>query len=158
MRCPFCKEDDDRVVDSRSSEEGMAIRRRRECQKCKRRFTSYERIEESPLKVIKKDGGRVSFDRQKIRTGIERACWNLPIGTGQIDQVVSRIEKIIYDGYEHEVHSHEIGELVMSELKALDQVAYIRFASVYREFKDVSEFMQVLSEFIQGREPEEQAE
>lgn len=156
MRCPFCKQDDDRVVDSRGSEEGTVVRRRRECQKCKRRFTSYERVEESPLRVIKKDGSRVSFDRLKIANGIERACWNLPIAVGEIEAALERIEKTIYANYDHEVNSHEIGELAMAELKQLNQVAYIRFASVYREFKDVSEFMHVLSEFMRGKGTEEE--
>lgn len=155
MRCPFCKQDNDRVVDSRASEEGTVVRRRRECQDCKRRFTSHERVEQSPLRVIKKDGTRVSFDRDKIQSGIEKACWNLPISGEVIETVLARIEKMVYDNYEHEVNSHEVGELVMSELKELDQVAYIRFASVYREFKDVSEFMQVLSEFIRGQNVED---
>jgi transcriptional repressor NrdR len=152
VRCPFCNEDKDRVVDSRSSEEGTVIRRRRECQSCSRRFTTYERIEQSPLRVIKKDGRRDSFTRDKIKTGVDKACWNLPIGPMEIERLISRVERTVFDNYEHEINSHEVGELVMGELRELDQVAYVRFASVYREFKDVSEFMKVLHEFMKGRE------
>jgi transcriptional repressor NrdR len=152
MRCPFCNHERDRVVDSRASEDGVVIRRRRQCQNCSRRFTTYERVEHSPLRVIKKDGRREPFDRQKIRGGIERACWNLAVGPAEIESAVARVERTIYDHYEQEVNSHEIGELVMNELKNLSQVAYVRFASVYREFKEVEEFVQVLSEFLKNRE------
>ena len=151
MRCPFCREDNDRVVDSRSGEDGSTIRRRRECLKCKRRFTTYERIEDNPLRVIKKDGRRVPFDREKLRRGIEKACWNLPISAEQIDRLVLGVESDFVEKYDREGPSQYVGELVMRELRKLHQVAYIRFASVYREFKDVSEFMGVLEEFLKGR-------
>ena len=150
MRCPYCKEDDDKVVDSRSGEGGNVIRRRRECLQCHRRYTTYERVEESPLRVMKKAGDRESFDRGKLRSGIEKACWNLPISADEIDAVVSRIEQAIIETNDREVLSERIGEMVMEELRGLHQVAYIRFASVYREFKDVTEFMQVLQEFMRS--------
>jgi transcriptional repressor NrdR len=139
------------VVDSRTGEDGATIRRRRECLACKRRFTTYERIEENPLRVIKKDGRRVPYEREKIRRGVEKACWNLPVSADQIDQVVAAVETDAFDKYEREVPSSYLGELIMRELRKLNQVAYIRFASVYREFKDISEFMGVMEEFIKGR-------
>jgi transcriptional repressor NrdR len=129
----------------------MVVRRRRECQNCHRRFTTYERVEESPLRVIKKDGRREPFDRRKIRSGVERACWNLPISPTEMDALVARVERTIYDHYEQEINSHEVGEMVMHELRDLDQVAYVRFASVYREFKEAGEFIQLLKEFVQGQ-------
>jgi transcriptional repressor NrdR len=148
MRCPYCKQDNDKVVDSRSCEEGLATRRRRECLECGRRYTTYERLEESPLRVVKKGGAREAFDRKKVRSGIEKACWNLPVSAEAIDAVVNRIEQRIVESNEREVTSEAIGGRVMEELRNLHQVAYIRFASVYREFKDVTEFMQVLQEFM----------
>lgn len=151
MRCPFCREDNDRVMDSRSSEDGVIIRRRRACLKCKRRFTTYERVEETPLKVIKKDGRRVPYEHEKIRRGLEKACWNLNVSVEQIDRIVSDIESDAFEKYDREVPSSYIGELIMRELRKLNQVAYVRFASVYKEFKDVSEFMEVLQEFVKGR-------
>lgn len=141
MRCPFCGHDEDRVIDSRSTEEGTAIRRRRECLKCSGRFTSYERIEIHPLVVIKKDGRREPFDRQKIMSGIAKACQKRPISTQKIERIVHEIEKVLSDRMKREVESSEIGELVMERLQALDQVAYVRFASVYRRFEDVSDFL-----------------
>jgi transcriptional repressor NrdR len=143
--------DQDRVVDSRSGDDGTSIRRRRECLSCKRRFTTYERIEENPMRVVKKDGRRVPYDREKLRRGIERACWNLAVSAEQIDQAVAAVEGEAFEKYEREVPSTYIGELVMSELRKLHQVAYVRFASVYREFKDVGEFLGVLEEFVKGR-------
>jgi transcriptional repressor NrdR len=143
--------DKDRVVDSRAGEDGAAIRRRRECLNCKRRFTTYERLEESPLRVVKKDGRRVPYEREKLRRGIEKACWNLAISAEQIDAVVGAVEADALQKYEREIPSNYLGELIMRELRKLHQVAYIRFASVYREFKDVSEFMTVLEEFLKGR-------
>ena len=151
MRCPFCREDNDRVVDSRSGEDGVTIRRRRECLKCKRRFTTYERIEDNPLRVIKKDGRRGPYDREKLRRGVERACWNLSVSAEAIDRVVAGVEAEAFEKFEREVPSKFLGELVMRELRRLNQVAYVRFASVYKEFKDVSEFMDVLEEFLKGR-------
>ena len=150
MRCPYCKEDDDKVVDSRSGEGGRLIRRRRECLKCSRRYTTYERVEESPLRVVKKAGDREAFDRLKLRSGIEKACWNLPVSADEIDALVNRIEQGLIETNDREAPSERIGEMVMNELRALNQVAYVRFASVYREFKDVTEFMQVLQEFMRA--------
>ncbi|MCW8130408.1 MAG: transcriptional regulator NrdR [Planctomycetota bacterium] len=153
MRCPFCREDNDRVVDSRAGDEGATIRRRRECLHCKRRFTTYERIEENPLRVVKKDGRRVPYEREKLRRGIEKACWNLAISAEQIDQVVASVESEAFEQFDREVPSNFLGELIMREMRKLHHVAYIRFASVYKEFKDVSEFMDVLEEFLKGRAP-----
>lgn len=150
MRCPFCREDNDKVVDSRAGEDGFTIRRRRECQVCHRRYTTHERIEENPLRVIKKDNKRVLYEREKLRKGIERACWNLNVSIEQIDNMVANVESDAFDKYEREVPSSYLGELVMRELHKTDHVAYIRFASVYKEFKDVSEFMEVLEEFVKG--------
>ena len=146
MRCPYCKTDSDKVVDTRSVDESWATRRRRECLKCGRRFTTYERVEESPLKVIKKDGSRVPFDRAKIRLGIERACGNLPIPAETIDNATAAVENGIFSKYEREVPSELIGTLVMRELASINKVAYVRFASVYREFQEVGEFYNVLEE------------
>ena len=150
MRCPYCKEDDDKVVDSRSGEGGRLIRRRRECLKCSRRYTTYERVEESPLRVVKKAGEREAFDRAKLRSGIEKACWNLPVSADEIEAVVNRIEQGLIETNDREAPSERIGQMVMDELRGVHQVAYVRFASVYREFKDVTEFMQVLQEFMRA--------
>jgi len=142
MRCPFCRDDNDKVVDSRSSGEGNIIRRRRECLACGRRFTTYERIETAPIRVVKKDGSREEFDRSKILSGFIRACEKRPISSETLDRVVGDIENEIYTHHDREVTSRHIGELVMRRLRELDKVAYVRFASVYREFKDVSEFVE----------------
>ena len=144
MRCPYCGSCEDRVVDSRDSREGRAIRRRRECLKCMKRFTTYEMVEEVSLMVVKKDGRREPFDRQKILTGISRACQKRPISLEQMEAIVDEIEKTLQASLEREVKTVEIGNLVMEKLKALDKVAYVRFASVYREFKDTTDFMKVL--------------
>ena len=144
MRCPFCKDDDDKVIDSRASSDGFAIRRRRECLACSRRFTTYERIEESPLRVIKKDGGREPFERRKILLGLIKACEKRPIAIAVLEEITERIENRVLEKYDSEVPVHFIGSLVMAELKDVDQVAYVRFASVYREFKDINEFMDEL--------------
>ncbi len=144
MLCPFCKADDDKVVDSRASAGGAMIRRRRECLQCSRRYTTYEQVEEAPLKVVKKDGRREPFDRRKIVAGINKACEKRPISTGIQEELVDDIEKEIFGVFDREVTSKFIGELVMKHLRSLDQVAYVRFASVYREFKDVSEFLEEL--------------
>lgn len=141
MRCPFCSIDDDKVVDSRSSSDGGVVRRRRECLGCGKRFTTYERIEETPLRVIKKDGSRSPFDREKIRHGIQRACEKRPISAAQIDAIVSEIDNEITRKFDREVPTRIIGELVMEQLKRLDKIAYVRFASVYREFKDPEDFV-----------------
>lgn len=147
MRCPFCKHDETKVIDSRNSQD-FSIRRRRECLECSRRFTTYERIEESPIKVIKKDGSRVPFDRNRIRAGIEKACYKRPISNEQIDQVVSEVEAAIYEDGLRELPSRQIGELVFSALRDLDKVAFVRFASVYREFKDVNDFVDELQPIL----------
>ena len=142
MKCPFCKCDRDRVVDSRTSQDGVVIRRRRMCEACNRRFTTYEKIEQIHPRVIKKDGSRIPFDREKIRVGLDKACYKRPISADAIDAIVSEVEAQIYETFDREVTSQFIGEQVMARLRRLDQVAYIRFASVYREFKDASEFVE----------------
>ena len=144
MRCPFCSHLDDKVVDSRTIKEGELIRRRRECLGCTKRFTTYERIEEIPLMVVKKDGRREGFDRSKIVIGLLKACEKRPVGVEQIEDVVDRIEKDINSSAEKEVAAAKVGEMIMEELKNLDEVSYVRFASVYRQFKDINEFMDVL--------------
>ena len=141
MKCPYCGHVEDMVVDSRSLAEGGIIRRRRECIKCHHRFTTYERIEEVALKVIKKDGRRENYDRQKIMNGIMRACEKRPISMEQIEKLVQEIEKKIETKGKKEIYGKKIGELVMKKLYRLDEVAYVRFASVYRQFKDISQFM-----------------
>jgi transcriptional repressor NrdR len=148
MRCPYCQIDNDKVIDSRASEDGSAIRRRRECLGCRRRYTTFERVEEVSIRVIKKDGNRVPFDRAKIKSGLEKACWKRPISDEQIDSAVSAVEREIYDRFENEVETRDIGELVMKELGKLDQVAYVRFASVYREFKDARDFVEELEPIL----------
>lgn len=144
MKCPFCRLDNDRVIDSRSSQDGLAIRRRRVCLSCGRRFTTYERPEETTIKVIKKDGSRVPFERDKIKRGLERACWKRPITTRQIENTTTSIENDVYQHFESEVESRELGETVMRYLRDLDAVAFVRFASVYRQFNDVSDFFEEL--------------
>jgi len=152
MKCPFCRIDNDRVVDSRTNEDGSTIRRRRECLACRRRYTTYERVEEAVIKVIKKDGGRVPFEREKIRRGLEKACWKRPVSLVQIEQVVTDIERDVYEAFESEIESRQLGELVMRHLRQLDQVAFVRFASVYREFKDVRDFVDELEPMLAERE------
>lgn len=141
MKCPYCNSDNDKVVDSRSSHEGTVVRRRRECTTCTKRYTTYERIEEIPLKVIKKDNRREDFDRQKLMAGILKACEKRPVSIEQIEIVVDSIEKELESSHDREVASKEIGELMMRKLKELDDIAYVRFASVYRQFKDIDQFM-----------------
>lgn len=152
MKCPFCDALEDKVIDSRMAKEGELIRRRRECLSCKRRFTTYERIEESLPMVVKKDGRREPFDRTKILNGIKKACEKRPISVATIEAVTDRIEKRIQEMGETEVSSRTIGEEVMKELHNLDQVAYVRFASVYREFKDIDQFMEELKALARERE------
>ena len=147
MQCPFCRKGETKVVDSRTSD-AFSVRRRRECLECERRFTTYERVEESPLKVIKKDGSRVPFDRNRIRQGIETACYKRPVSNDQIEELIGRVEADIYESFEREIPSRNIGELVFSALKELDQVAFVRFASVYREFKDVNDFVEELEPML----------
>jgi transcriptional repressor NrdR len=141
VRCPFCKGEEDKVVDSRASGGGSVIRRRRKCKSCGRRFTTYERIERSPLRVIKKDGRREDFDRENILKGLKKACHKRNVPTEVLDEVLADIEREIYETYEREVPTSVIGEKVMAALRKIDDVAYVRFASVYREFKDVTEFL-----------------
>jgi transcriptional repressor NrdR len=148
MRCPFCKVDDDRVVDSRASNDGFAIRRRRECVACDRRYTTYERIEESPLRVVKKDQRREPFERRKILLGLLKACEKRPIPIAQLEAITERIENKVLEEFDTEVPVTLIGKLVMDELKQIDQVAYVRFASVYREFKDIHEFLDELKTML----------
>ncbi len=151
MKCPFCDELEDKVVDSRMAKEGEVIRRRRECLGCKRRYTTYERVEEILPVVVKKDGRRESFDRNKILVGLKKACEKRPISIGTIEAVTDRIEKHIQEMGETEIESRVVGEEVMKELHQLDQVAYVRFASVYREFKDIDQFMDELKTLAQQR-------
>ena len=141
MRCPFCENEDTKVIDSRHTEEGHAIRRRRECEKCGKRFTTYEKIEEIILMVIKKDGSREAFDRSKIMNGIIKACEKRPVPLSEIEKVVDDIERGLNNMMEKEVKSTFIGELIMDNLKELDEVAYVRFASVYRQFTDINTFV-----------------
>jgi transcriptional repressor NrdR len=148
MRCPFCNHPDSKVIDSRASEDANAIRRRRECLICQKRFTTYERIEEAPLIVIKKDERREPFDRQKILNGLLRACEKRPVSVLTIEQLTDSIERDLRNRMDPEISSTTIGELVMSGLKNLDEVAYVRFASVYRQFKDVATFMDELQELL----------
>jgi transcriptional repressor NrdR len=152
MKCPFCGHLQDKVVDSRESKEGDAIRRRRQCLECKRRFTSYERIDEIPYMVVKKDGRRERFDRQKVLAGVLKACEKRPVAMIQLEAISDRAELMVQDSSEREVTTTSLGEMIMGELKNLDKVAYVRFASVYLDFKDVQEFMSELKELLKSRE------
>jgi len=152
VKCPFCDDLEDKVVDSRMAKEGELIRRRRECLSCKRRYTTYERIEESLPMVVKKDGRREPFDRTKILSGLKKACEKRPISVATIEAVTDRIEKRIQEMGETEIPSRAVGEEIMKELHNLDQVAYVRFASVYREFKDIDQFMDELKALARERE------
>ena len=151
MRCPYCDHDEDKVVDSRSAREGSVIRRRRECLKCERRFTTYERIDEIPTMVIKKDGRREKFERQKVLAGLLHACEKRPVSMGCLEQIVNDAEIYVADSPERERPSPEIGSLVMERLRQLDKVAYVRFASVYLDFKDVNEFMAELQDLLKSK-------
>ncbi|MGI6003931.1 MAG: transcriptional regulator NrdR [Christensenellales bacterium] len=148
MKCMFCGCTNSRVIDSRTTEESTAIRRRRECEQCGKRFTTYEKIEIAPLMVIKKDGRREEFNSEKIRTSILKACANLPVSMGTIDEIVTDIERKIANSLAQEVTSKQIGEMVMQALKDVDEVAYVRFASVYRQFRDIHSFMQELNKLL----------
>jgi transcriptional repressor NrdR len=148
MKCPFCGHAEDKVVDSRESADGSSIRRRRECLKCGKRFTTYERVEEQALMVIKKDGRREPFDRHKLLAGLVKACEKRPVGMEQLEELVEGLERELTQQFEREVPSKEIGERVMKRLHALDPVAYVRFASVYREFKDVEQFLRELKDLL----------
>ncbi len=151
MKCPFCLHDEDKVIDSRSSNEGKSVRRRRECTKCKKRFTTYEYVEEVPLMVIKKDGRREGFDRNKIISGILKACEKRPVSVEKVEALVDRVEKELQKSFDKEVKAQVVGELVMDYLHKLDEVAYVRFASVYRQFKDINHFMKELKDLLSKR-------
>lgn len=151
MKCPFCRLDNDKVIDSRASDDGFAIRRRRECLSCNRRYTTYERLHEVNLKVVKKDNVRDNFDPEKIRDGLLKACWKRPVSAEQIEDMVSRVEQQVYSKFDMEIGSRELGEIVMNELMHVDQVAYVRFASVYREFKDVRDFVDELEPMLRSK-------
>ena len=148
MKCPYCLYYESKVVDSRPTEEGQAIRRRRECIKCSKRFTTYEKIEEIPLIVVKKDGNRQSYDRNKLLNGIIKSCEKRPVSVSVIDKMVDEIETKLYNSLEREVTSVEIGEMIMNKLKDIDEVSYVRFASVYRQFKDLNSFMDELKKIL----------
>jgi transcriptional repressor NrdR len=148
MKCPFCQQDNDRVIDSRASQDGFATRRRRECLKCGHRYTTYERIEGTTIKIVKKDGTREPFDRLKIKRGLEKACWKRPVSDAQLENVITSVENELESRFEMEVPSGEVGELVMQQLRNLDQVAYVRFASVYRQFEDVHDFVHELKPML----------
>jgi len=152
VKCPYCAHLGDKVVDSRESKEGEVIRRRRECLDCGRRFTSYERIEEIPYMVIKKDGTRERFERQKLVAGLLKACEKRPVSVAAIDEVADRVESMLQERPEKEIPTADIGAFVMQELKHLDKVAYVRFASVYRHFRDIGEFMNELKDLLNARE------
>ncbi len=151
MRCPFCEADNDRVIDSRPSQDGGATRRRRECLNCDRRYTTYERFEAIELKVVKKDGVREPFDPEKLRGGLAKACWKRPISDDQIETIVNEVQAKLLGNGDSEVESHELGSLVMSPLRDLDQVAFVRFASVYRQFEDVRDFVEELQPMLNDR-------
>jgi transcriptional repressor NrdR len=152
VKCPYCGHLGDKVVDSRESKEGDAIRRRRECLECGRRFTSYERIDEIPYMVVKKDGRRERFDRQKLVEGLLKACEKRPVRVAALEAIADRIEAALQERPEREMATQEIGQLVMDELKTLDKVAFVRFASVYRNFRDIDEFTHELNELLRTRE------
>lgn len=152
MKCPFCGFNEDKVIDSRSSNEDRSVRRRRECIKCKRRYTTYEYIEEIPLMVIKKDGRREAFDRNKIISGILKACEKRPVSMEKVEAIVDRVEKELQKSGDKEVKAQEVGESVMEHLHKLDEVAYVRFASVYRQFKDINHFMKELKDLLSKKE------
>ncbi len=154
MRCPFCREDRDRVIDSRSSDGGRVIRRRRQCLMCRKRFTTYEKIGESfKLSVVKKDNSRVPYDRDKIVTGLQKACYKRPVSAQQIQRIADRAEENVFRNFDKEVSSAFIGESVMKQLRRVDKVAYIRFASVYRDFRDAGELIKEVSRAITEAEP-----
>lgn len=154
MKCPFCRNKSDKVIDSRLSANGLFIRRRRECLKCRRRFTTHEYIEKESLFVVKKDGRREQFDRNKILSGIIKACEKRPVSLEKMEEVANQIEGIIYKNFDKEVNSRDIGEFVMEQLAKLDDVAYVRFASVYRQFKDVNQFMKELQGMLKRSKTE----
>lgn len=151
MKCPYCGNPESKVVDSRPADEGVSIRRRRECLACQRRFTTYETVESLPLMVIKKDGSRQSFSRQKVINGMIRACEKRPVPITLLEQKADEIEQVLQNSLEREIKASDIGELVMEKLKEVDEVAYVRFASVYRQFKDINTFMHELNKLLEER-------
>ena len=151
MRCPYCSHPESKVIDSRPAEEGASIRRRRECLECHKRFTTYETMECLPIMVVKKDGSRQSFDRNKVMAGLIRACEKRPVPYSALENMVSEIEQVLQNKMEREIASAEIGELVMERLKKIDDVSYVRFASVYRQFKDINTFIEELSKLLEDR-------
>jgi transcriptional repressor NrdR len=152
VKCPFCSHLEDKVVDSRESKEGEVIRRRRECLSCSKRFTSYERIDQIPHLVVKKDGRRERFDREKVLAGLLRACEKRPVSMKSLEAVVERVEAMVHESPDREVAAEDIGELLMERLRELDKVAFVRFASVYRDFKDVDQFMATLKGLLESRD------
>jgi transcriptional repressor NrdR len=151
MKCPFCSHTEDKVIDSRSSNEDKSVRRRRECLKCSKRFTTYEYIEEIPLMLIKKDGRREAFDRNKVISGILKACEKRPVSMEKVEAMVDKVEKELQKNFDKEVKAQVVGELVMDYLHKIDEVAYVRFASVYRQFKDINQFMKELKDLLSKR-------
>jgi transcriptional repressor NrdR len=151
MKCPYCGFEDDKVIDSRPTEEGSEVRRRRECTNCTKRFTTYEKVESIPLMVVKKDKTRQTFNRDKLLDGLLRACEKRPVSVADLEKLVEEVESQIYNSLEREITSKRIGELVMVKLKKMDEVAYIRFASVYRDFKDINSFMDELVKLMKGK-------
>lgn len=151
MNCPFCNHHDSKVVDSRPTEEGKSIRRRRECIKCKKRFTTYEKLEQVPLIIIKKNGTRESYDRNKVLNGILRSCEKRPVSLTTIENLVDNIEKDLYNSMEKEINSDYIGEMIMEKLKEIDEVSYVRFASVYRQFTDINSFKDELEKLLKEK-------
>ena len=150
MKCPYCGYEESKVIDSRPTDEGERIRRRRECLKCAKRFTTYEMIESLPIVVIKKDKSRETFDRQKLMTGMLRACEKRPVSVETLDKAITDIENVIQNSLDREVQSDKIGELVMEKLNGIDEVAYVRFAAVYRQFKDINTFMSELNKLLES--------
>ena len=151
MKCPFCGFQESKGVDSRPSEANLSIRRRRECLGCQRRFTTYEMVESLPMVVVKKDGSRQNFDKQKILTGLQHSCINRPVPIAELERITNEIEQVVMNSMEREISTNDIGEMVMERLKPLDEVSYIRFASVYRQFKDVNSFMRELTKILEEK-------
>ncbi len=151
MKCPFCSHSESKVVDSRPADEGLSIRRRRECLNCLKRFTTYETVERIPLMVIKRDGTRQAYDRQKLLGGLIKACEKRPVSQAQLEQIVDTVEQCVFGSLESEVQSKIVGELVMEQLRQVDEVAYVRFASVYRQFKDINTFMEELNSLLSDK-------
>ncbi|MCF2670124.1 MAG: transcriptional regulator NrdR [Butyricicoccus sp.] len=152
MKCPFCNFPDSKVVDSRPTDEGTSIRRRRECLKCMKRFTTYETVERLPLMLVKRDGTREPYDRNKLLAGVMKACEKRPVPQARLEQLVDAVEQKLFGTLETEISSQKIGEMVMEELKHVDEVAYVRFASVYRQFKDINTFLEELNSLLKSRE------